>query len=312
MMEVLGGRLCDMLEIAPGGRFLHQIGMSVALQITDAVKEMHASGVVHGDLHQANIVFDVLNIAEWRSTEDVCSHLGKPFVEDVPEELQGPGFPKYFVLCVDERRWWELCIRWSMVPTIKIIDFSEASFAKPGEAIDKELHTAINTAAPEAVFGDLVTPAVDVWAVGCIIFGSMADHPLWCAMWSNDEIIVQWVLALGRFPDRWWNAWSSSNQYFNEEGDLLAEQEKLKQPDSAIEERVVNLTCQIENEPAQWVGNEQEMAEYKRLMLAIFKLEPAERITAEEAADLLPEVWALGREVYREHGVKPIEYKGIL
>ena len=178
VMEVLGGRLCDMLEITPDFRLPHQIGMSIALQITDAVKEMHASGVVHGDLHQANIVFDVLNIAEWRSTEDVYSHLGKPFVEDVPEELHGPGFPKYCVLCVGERRWWELCIRWLMVPTIKIIDFSEASFVKPGEAIDKELHTAINTAAPEAVFGDLVTPAVDVWAVGCIIFGSMADHPL--------------------------------------------------------------------------------------------------------------------------------------
>ena len=46
-------------------------------------------------------------------------------------------------------------------------------------------------------------------------------------MWSDNEIIVQWILALRRFPDRWWDAWRSGGQYFNEEGDLLADQEKL-------------------------------------------------------------------------------------
>ena len=122
-------------------------------------------------------------------------------------------------------------------------------------------------------------------------------------MWSDNEIIVQWGLALGRFPDRWRDAWRSGGQYFNEVGDLLAEQENLREPDSAIEERVVNLTHRIRNKPAEWVGDEQ-MAEYKHLMLAVFKLEPAERITAEETADLLPKVWAIGREVYQEFGVK--------
>ena len=312
VIEVLGGRLCDMAEIAPDSRLPYQVGMAVALQITDAVKEMHASGVVHGDLHEANIVFDVPSIMEWRSMEDIYRHLGKPIVEDMPEELHRPGFPKYFVQCVHERRWWELCIRWPMVPTIKIIDFSEAFFAEPGEAIGKVLHTAISAAAPEAFFGDLVTSAVDVWAVGCIIFSSMADHPIWSAMWSENEIIVQWALALGRFPDRWWDAWNSSDQYFSEERDLLAEQEKLRKPNSAIEERVVYLTHRVGRNPAEWVSDEQQMAEYKHLMLAIFKLEPAERITAEEAADLLPKVWAVGRAVYRELGVKPIEYNGIL
>ena len=67
---------------------------------------------------------------------------------------------------------------------------------------------------------------------------------------------------------------------------------------------MVNLTHRIRNKPAEWVGDEQLMAEYKHLMLAVFKLEPAERITAEEAADLLPKVWTMGREAYQEFGVK--------
>lgn len=40
VMKVLGGRLCDMAGIAPDSRLPYQVGMAVALQITDAVKEM--------------------------------------------------------------------------------------------------------------------------------------------------------------------------------------------------------------------------------------------------------------------------------
>lgn len=310
-MEVLGGPLCDMTDASPDTRLPYHVGAAVALQITDAVKEMHASGVVHGDLHEANIVFDVPGITEWQSNADVISHLGRPIVDVMPEHLRHPGSPEYFVRSVHERRWWELCFRRQTAPTIKVIDFSEASFLKPGESIDKVLHTATSTAAPEAAFGDLVTSAVDVWAMGCIIFSSMADHPIWDAIFTDDEIFIQWTLALGRLPDRWWNAWGSGGQYFNEEGDLLADYERLREPDSAIGERVLNLAHKIRTGSAEWVGDGQLMAEFRRLMLAIFKLEPAERITAEEAADLFPKVWATGREVYKESGVKPVEYRGI-
>ena len=108
---------------------------------------MHASGVVHGDLHEANIVFDAPGITEWHS-KNYTVRTARSISSSV--SMSGDGGS---------------CVSGGNGPNHQDY-FSEASFVQPGEAIDIVLHTAINTAAPEAVFGDPVTSAVDVLAVG--------------------------------------------------------------------------------------------------------------------------------------------------
>jgi serine/threonine protein kinase len=60
-------------------------------------------------------------------------------------------------------------------------------------------------AASEVIFKDpVLTPAVDVWSLGCVLFRLFSDHDLWDLFDGDDDTILSWVCAYGKLPEEWW------------------------------------------------------------------------------------------------------------
>ncbi|KAF8533718.1 kinase-like domain-containing protein [Trichophaea hybrida] len=93
------------------------------------------------------------------------------------------------------------------------------SFATSG--VNKFLGIPLCYAAPEVLFGDLLTPACDVWSLGCLLFHVLGSMVLWPLIWGKKEIFPNMVVGLGKFPKHWWQQWEERSKYFDDEGHLL-------------------------------------------------------------------------------------------
>ncbi|KAH7907713.1 kinase-like domain-containing protein, partial [Hygrophoropsis aurantiaca] len=108
---------------------------------------------------------------------------------------------------------------------IKICDFGEA-FLWRDEPQPIELHTPSAHAAPEILFHDPVSPAVDVWSTAvlahCLLSRVYPFNPD-----GAGSVVYELVLNLGKLPDRWWAKWSDRSKWFDE-NDVYIGQEDLK------------------------------------------------------------------------------------
>jgi len=59
----------------------------------------------------------------------------------------------------------------------------------------------------------------DIWTLACTMWEILGDRSIfdpWDA--SRHEILLDQVEVLGKLPDRWWSAWDTRDQCFDEEG----------------------------------------------------------------------------------------------
>jgi serine/threonine protein kinase len=148
-------------------------------------------------------------------------------------------------------------------------------------------------AAPEVLFNDVLSPACDIWSLGCLVFLLIGDRYLWSSLFNTkEEVFRQWAFAFGRLPDRWWRAWETKDRkkLLDDAGCLLVdmpEDEVFDPPLLPIELHVVDVLR------VDGMGSE-EFEQFGNLMRKVFKLEQAERVNAEEFVKLLPSAWLTG------------------
>ncbi|KAF8247852.1 hypothetical protein K440DRAFT_288440 [Wilcoxina mikolae CBS 423.85] len=180
-----------------------------------ATVQMHGRGVVHGDLHRGNILFCLPGLETW-TREQVNVKLGEPICSTGDSDTESSTAsdsdlsrtcdpssptPEYFVYPLSVEDMIPLCLVDDC--SIRVVDFGEAFFSH-SQGVQKQLATPLAVAAPEALFEDVLTPASDIWALGCLIFNTICGHSLWSYLTSLDDVLIDITLAYGRLPERWW------------------------------------------------------------------------------------------------------------
>ncbi|KAF7316218.1 Protein kinase [Mycena indigotica] len=172
------------------------------------VRYLHQRGVVHGDLHQGNVLLRLP--MDWGSLE---KELDKPEKYDYGPDSHSPHRPKYLVSGIgDNYKLLRLCLQ---QPYIKITDFSESIIpALPDPPL---IASPLVLRPPEALLGFLkhATIQSDIWALAVLC------HMLFCNGLSlfhyGDMMLHDIVLNLGKFPEPWWSSWAGHKD-FDEDG----------------------------------------------------------------------------------------------
>ncbi|KAK7558868.1 protein kinase [Phyllosticta citricarpa] len=199
-------------------KFPIHVARSISVQALLGLSYIHSCGVVHGDLHRGNLLFQRPELEHW-TEEEVFENLGEPETEPVErldKKPHGKEAPDYSVtLAIVGMRSKEL----AESTRITISDFGQSFFAADNH---DSLQTPRRYAPPEHFFKDHLGPAVDVWTVGLSIYTILSAHSLFEAFYPNpDVIIAEMVDTLGHPPDRWWNSWEKKHEFFAADGSLV-------------------------------------------------------------------------------------------
>ncbi|KAI5831073.1 kinase-like protein [Schizophyllum commune Tattone D] len=157
---------------------------SAAYGLAQAVAQLHAAGIVHGDLHLGNTGIAIPQL----SAQDPCD-----VMQDLPAyELtvvlpvnaahQTPSLPPYVVAPCDLAAYYD-SVADDAEPEMKLFDFGDAH--KAG-ALPSRFQCAQEACAPEVVFALVVEhidnppvePPADVWALGATIYEIFTGSPL--------------------------------------------------------------------------------------------------------------------------------------
>jgi serine/threonine protein kinase len=161
----------------------------------------------------------------------------------------------------------------------------------PGLGFGPSRYTPPAFAAPEILFGDVLTPASDIWSLGCLIFNRICGYSLWSYLTSLDDVLIDTTLAYGRLLERWCTKWERREDYFEKDGQLKEYHVgKISTGFRDLKTLIIKQLLKVRSDMV-----EEELDEFSRLMVAMMKLEPAERVTAKEALRLIFQAWVRDR-----------------
>lgn len=159
---------------------------------------------------------------------------------------------------------------------VMISDFGEAFFE--GEE-RKTLHTPILLLPPEIFFHEQLGPAVDVWTLGCTLYGVLGERPLFEGFVPDqDHVVAEMVSTLGHLPKRWWDRWQQRTDFFLEDGSWKTDTHRSHAPYSRSLAERLRIMGRGED-PATCEFGPEEMAYLEKLLRAMLTYEPSERIT---------------------------------
>lgn len=89
--------------------------------------------------------------------------------------------------------------------------------------IKGELHIPCIFAAPEILFHDRITPAVDIWALNVFmhVFASLVGP----REIVRERVLRQIVTKLGKLPDRYWSMWDTRSEWFDDDGKGISKED---------------------------------------------------------------------------------------
>jgi serine/threonine protein kinase len=236
-----------------------------------------------------------VDIHEW-SVEEVYAALGEPVTVSMHDALRSvygrarhsdpksAHQPQYLVYPPLVSRFWALCS--SSPSNIRLIDFTESfpvTFA-PSAENGRLPGTPRSVAAPELLLKlpSEVTPAIDVWALGCVIYRVVSeDEPFGGGDGPLGDYLATIMLSLGgdtNIPGRFMDAFRKSGAM------TWARWPGRHDPD--WDEK---FTASRED-PVIALGKEDE-AVLRKLVGAAFVIDPGARASAAEILALLLQGW---------------------
>ena len=110
---------------------------------------------------------------EQMSHQDLQQYLGEPYIRPLSRRdgnpvTSSPHEPRYVVTSPERLELLRLCLHSPEAVHLKICDFGEA-FLSDGKPVITQLNTSCIYAAPEIIFHDYISPAVDVWALAVLV-----------------------------------------------------------------------------------------------------------------------------------------------
>lgn len=175
-------------------------------------------------------------------------------------------------------------------------NFTTAFFyTGPEDDIRKKIMADPSFAAPEVQLRDVLTPACDVWALGCVLHHVFSNDRLWMPLAGHRNSLVDLTLCFGKLPDPWWSAWPGRGRFFNSSGCIKHSMVSAVPTCLSISQRIA--TVRGHREAVHGMGGE-EYRWFQHMLHAIFHLLPAERASIHAAMRYLPPRWL--DEVERE------------
>ncbi|KAL7266799.1 hypothetical protein RUND412_010637 [Rhizina undulata] len=212
----------------------------------------------------------------------------------------GPAAPKYAVTSVNPRNLRPFCLTSDC--SVEIADFGE-SFILPAdtESIPKTLGTPVGIAAPEIYLeGEeaVVGLPVDIWSLAYTMYEIFSNHHL-LESTSGDpnEVLEEMVRTFGKFPEKWWDLWGEHREkVFEDDGSFKVGSEWLTGEDLTVDLRArIEQLVIAPNSGGQYlpvkVLEDDEIVALEKLLAAMLKYEPKERIGGEEGLNMLPIQW---------------------
>ena len=184
------------------------------------------------DLHLGNVLYHSPALESlFKSREKTKDLLGEPtlleprFYSKASPPESSQRVPRYLVYRLSITPILQLIADDPSQSHIKLCDFGESSFHDPGSTgAHRKLNCPRVYAAPEVIFDELVSPASDVWAMGNLLHYILSGgQEMGSSVISgrpnptDEEVLKNIVLVLGKLPDRWWQRWEERRKYFDEE-----------------------------------------------------------------------------------------------
>ncbi|KAF2087142.1 kinase-like protein, partial [Saccharata proteae CBS 121410] len=283
---------CPSIEVAVHEAYLGvNKARSIAAQALLALSYIHSCGVVHGDLHTGNILYhDPKSAGGGIAIDKLYERVGEPELVPVLENGEQPvvkSLPRFWVhdtcFCGFEG---------VKLLQVQIHDFGASSLV--GNQNTRSLAPMV-LRPPEVMFDEEITQASDMWTFGCTMYEILGR---WCLFegegmfqlrdTDNDDILVQMVECFGKLPERWMERWEEKDNWFLPNGEwrtgkMTKHRKYLPKPFRTFSERFAEMLDRYNRD--EGVIEAEEAACLEKLLRAMFALEPAERITAEEAVN---------------------------
>ena len=230
------------------------------------------------DLTPSNILFQIPNFNSW-TIDEVYKNFDKSqkkLNERVDNGPLGSEVPLYSIYRAN------IVIPAHQVKDhkVKISDFGEAFLSNHRP---KTLHTSMLWLPPEYFFREEVEPPVDIWTLAITLYEILDERPLFEMFYPNeDEIFGEMVSTLGKLPSRWRHQWPNRPYYFLKDGSSTSKPaDRISVSTRPLIQRLWDMgrgetpeRCELSCE---------EIESLKELFAAMFRYEPSERITADEA-----------------------------
>ncbi|KAH8695783.1 hypothetical protein GQ44DRAFT_733732 [Phaeosphaeriaceae sp. PMI808] len=146
--------------------------------------------------------------------------------------MRGPNVPEYTVEPGD------MITLEARLPTnrVLLIDFGAAFYYHERPT---QIFTPAPYASPEILFQGGLTPAVDKWAFGCLLYEFCSDRSFIKLLFGcNNDAIKDQVAMLGKPPDTLWKNWTNRHKYFEGGTSKESESRRLKVEPPSLLQRV--------------------------------------------------------------------------
>ncbi|CAK7201143.1 hypothetical protein SEUCBS139899_003845 [Sporothrix eucalyptigena] len=258
--------------------------------VLEALQLLHANGVVHGDVQPGNMLFSLKEGSLDKKTREELSSVKRTTDDDDDSDDNDSYFASPLADCAEFT---------DPDFNIKLADLG-AAYVIDNPPSDNV--TPVGLRAPELIFGQprsVVDPRVlDVWAIGCLLFGLVTGQRLFCVSGypdeddCNDDHLQDLSAYLGPLPDDLFSQWKRSHLYFRvkEDGTRVLYNCQLGGIPPGGEAYLYPLETLEEmfDKAAPEVSSSAEALQIKQLILRILQYDPEKRPTV---TDILQDAW---------------------
>ncbi|THV03264.1 kinase-like protein [Dendrothele bispora CBS 962.96] len=231
----------------------------VAKQVSEAVKMLHSSGILHGDLSSSNILFKMS-----RSASQWSDFWAAPKYIKFPLRTLDPPFG--VVAPVDSE-----CLLSFIQEDVLLINCGQAVFSKC-LLTDYQPAILLHYLSPEGLFGAEIGLPSNIWALACILFEIRTGAPIFDSFFYGHNFIVKQIVELGKLPEVWWASWNDRTDWFNVTGHPLPDEEQIRNGiifavKSTLQQKLVSLLEELlgkmlKYDPDEWLSIE-EVVEHR-------------------------------------------------
>ncbi|KAF2446083.1 kinase-like protein [Karstenula rhodostoma CBS 690.94] len=264
--------------------FQPSVARAIAAQLIRAVAFIHSRGVVHADLHEANILLRMPESIDNLTPDQLYKKYGQPELEKITR-LDGKPLDQWVPTSGVLPIWFgdasdTISLRDSH---IFLTDFSE-SF-QPAVDIQQSSHTPFMLRPPEIILQPTSNVSVsfpaEIWSLACAVFAIMGQRPLFETWFPNkDRILEEHVDALGYLPEEWWTNWAHRHQCFNDQLERVD-----GSPRRLLEDRLEDSIQEPRKQSKMAEMNEEEKQAFLVLLRSMLSFRPETRPSAQQVLE---------------------------